>query len=131
MEIDLTTAYQKCVGRRARGVEIGYSVVGRQFHEEHNVERLGVDAGSQEWVVAGNLAELIGRARHHRNPLTEAFRDGLCDESGNAPSKIRRRLENHVAALYVGLYAVATGVAKERGEVLHRHLVLAADVDPA
>jgi hypothetical protein len=112
VEIDLTTADQKFVRGRARGIELGDSGGGGHVHEKHDVERLGVGAGSQEWVATGDLAKLIGRARHHRNAVAEALRDGLCDESGDATGEGRRRLEHHVAALDVGLHAVATGVAK-------------------
>ncbi len=95
------------------------------------MQRAGVRAGSQERVAAGDLAKVIRRARHHRNSVAEALGDGLRDESGNATSEGRGRLENHVAALDVGLHALAPSVAKDRGEVFHRQPVLAADVDSA
>ena len=99
--------------------------------EEDDVQRAFVGAGCEEWVVRRHVLDFVGGADHDGGVELELLADSAGYEVGDALRDRAGREEDDVAALDVGPHADAAGPGEDAGEMGHRQLVLAADVDSA
>ena len=75
--------------------------------------------------------QLVGGAQHHGSPEAKLRGDGLGDQARHAAGARLAGAEDHVAALDVRLHVVQRAALQAGCELLHRHHVLAADIDAA
>jgi len=106
--------------RRRRGVA-----------QKRDVQGLGIGAGGEERVSPRYFFQLGGGAHHDRDADSQLGLERRRDARRHPAGDGIFAAEHDVAALDVRPDVGASGVGEHAGEGLHRHHVLAADVDPA
>ena len=88
-------------------------------------------SGFQKGIAARDLLHLIAIAQDDRRGESKAVFDLLAENIGKAFRNLRRRGEDHVAALNIAAHVDALGLGEHLDQLLHGQDVLAANIDAA